>query len=227
MTDARDYNAAQLQAGHLTIDHITTLVRYWQVGHAGLDVDGMAGPATIALIDRVTQPAPFLRCPLPVLADGRRAQVTSGFRPRDRPTHNGLDWLYEWRTGDVPGFGGDHGAEGRKADGSPAWVVPSNVSALAAADGTVTFVGNTPTGYAVWIDHGNGLRTGYFHLLDTCGSGSSQVPGWQVGDKIRALESVGHVGDNPIDRDGRHLHFELSSVGRYEPLDPTPYLLPG
>lgn len=218
MTAPRDYNAAQFAAGALTWDHITALVRAWQVAH-GLEVDGMAGPLTISSIAYpITKARPFLSRPLPVLADGRHAVVTSGFRKPDRPNHNGLDWFYPWKPGDKPDFAGDHGAEGRKSDGTPAWVVPAGVHALAAAAGVIVFAADTPTGHAVWIDHGNGLRTGYFHLLDT--------NGLKAGDKIEKRAPVGEVGDNPIDRDGRHLHLELSPVDRYEPIDPEPFLLP-
>lgn len=215
MISARDYNAAQLQSGHLTLDHITALVRAWQAQH-GLAADGMAGPATIASIEAAQRPSPFLSCPLPVLADGRRAVITSGFRPADRPDHNGCDWFYPWHTGDQPSTVGDHGAEGRNADGSPRWVVPTGVRALSAADGVVSHAAPSPTGHVVWIDHGNGLRSGYFHLLDS---------GRAVGERIAAGATVGLVGDNPIDKDGRHLHFELSPVGVYAPMDPEPYML--
>lgn len=218
MTSARDYNAIQLQAGHLTIDHITKLVEDWQLHHNTLALDGKAGPSTIAGIEAAMRPAPFLHCPLPVLADGRRAQVTSGFRPADRPTHLGLDWFYEWRTGDVPGFVGDRGAEGRNADGTPRWVVPMGVHAIAPADGVVLQVGPSPTGWFSWVGHGNGLRTGCFHLFGVV---------VQVGQHVKVGDRLGPVGDNPADLDGRHLHFELSPIDRYEPMDPTPFLLPG
>ena len=48
--NAPDYNASQLSAGHLTARHITELVRHWQAA-AGLEVDGKAGPKTIASIE--------------------------------------------------------------------------------------------------------------------------------------------------------------------------------
>lgn len=41
------YNAAQLAAGALTPEHITELVRFWQLHH-DLEADGMAGPQTLA-----------------------------------------------------------------------------------------------------------------------------------------------------------------------------------
>jgi murein DD-endopeptidase MepM/ murein hydrolase activator NlpD len=226
VTSARDYNAAQLHAGRLTIDHITVLVRFWQEHYFDsprqgppppeLNADGMAGPKTIATLDAALQPAPFLACPLPVLADGRRAVITSGFRPPDRPNHAGVDFFYPWKSGDLPSTSGDHGAEGRNKDGTPRWVVPTGTLARAAAGGRVTFAAMTPTGHAVWIDHGNGWQSGCFHLADL------RVTVGQVVDVGRPL---GMVGDNPRDTDGRHLHFELSPVGSYSPIDPEPYLL--
>lgn len=211
---ASDYNAAQLAAGKLTAVHVTELVRFWQLAHA-LTVDGMAGPQTIASIAATGKPSPFLACPLPTLADGRKAVVTSEFRPADRPNHDGCDFFFAWRPGDEPDFVGDKGAAGT-VDGHPKWVVPYGVHAIAAAPGKVTLAGNSPTGYRVWIDHGNGLRTGYFHLLDL------RV---QIGLTVNAGTALGLVGDNPADSDGRHLHLELSPSDRYEPMDPVPYLL--
>jgi murein DD-endopeptidase MepM/ murein hydrolase activator NlpD len=216
MTPA-DYNAAQLAAGKLTAGHVAELVRHWQAS-AGLEVDGMAGPVTIASIEASIRPARFLGSPLPLLPDGRRAAITSAFRPADRPNHDGVDLFYQWRPGDEPDFSGDKGAAGKTSDGRPKWVIPYGTLALAAAPGRVQIAGNSPTGYRVWIDHGNGLRTGYFHLLDVRVS---------VGQPIAAGTALGLVGDNPADHDGRHLHFELSPVGAYSPMDPTPYFLAG
>lgn len=215
MTSPADYNAAQLAAGTLTAEHVTKLVSYWQAMHQLVE-DGMAGPRTIASIVTAGRPAPFLACPLPTLVDGRKAQVTSEFRPPDRPNHDGVDWFYSWRPGDKPDFVGDKGCAGKNADGTPRWVVPTGTLAIAAAAGRVTLAGNSPTGYRIWIDHGNGLRTGYFHLLDC------RV---LVGTFVPVGHPLGLVGDNPADNDGRHLHFELSPVDRYAPIDPVPYLV--
>lgn len=216
MAIADDFNAAQLAAGKLTPRHITALVRHWQSQHLPLDVDGAAGPATIASIEAVMRPAPFLSSPLAPLADGRKAHITSEFRPADRPNHNGVDLFYRWKDGDEPHFVGDRGCAGKTPDGKPAWVVPYGALALAAAPGRVTLAGNSPTGYRVWVDHGNGLRTGYFHLLDV------RVT---IGQSVAAGVPLGLVGDNPIDHDGRHLHFELSPSDRYAPMDPVPFMV--
>jgi N-acetylmuramoyl-L-alanine amidase len=54
---AEDYNSTQIAAGKLTPHHITALVRHWQTMHVPLDVDGAAGPATIASIEAALRPA--------------------------------------------------------------------------------------------------------------------------------------------------------------------------
>lgn len=216
MTQADDYNTSQFTTGALAIENVTTLVHYWQQGHPPLEVDGMAGPATIASIVAAMRPVPFLALPLPTLPDGRKPVVTSSFRPLDRPNHDGCDWFYAWKPGDKPDFVGDHGAAGKKPDGTPKWVVPTGTLAVAAALGKVQLASASPTGIRVWVDHGNGWRTGYFHLLDM------RV---HVGSVVATGDPIGLVGDNPMDNDGRHLHFELSPVAVYAPIDPEPYLI--
>src|SRR5262245_29590135 len=172
--DADDFNRAELDAGRLTITHVTTLVREFQRAHgfAGTSgpqaLDGKAGAGTRSELDKLAPklPAGFkLRAPLPVLG-ARTAVITSSFRPADRPNHVGVDFFYRWQAGDRPDFVGDAGAAGRTPEGTPKWVVPYDTQALAAADGVVQIAGSSLTGFRCWIDHGNGLRTGYFHLLD-------------------------------------------------------------
>lgn len=220
---ADDYNRAELVAGRLTARHITFLVEHFQrtSDFPAAAIDGKAGPNTRREIEKhfpTTQPDTdqfFLRNPLPILADGREATITSAYKTSDRPNHNGVDLFYRWRPGDLPDTVGDRGAAGKNPDGSPKWVVPNNTLAIAAAGGTVQIAGNSATGFRCWIDHGNGLRTGYFHLLDL------RVA---VGEQILVGTPLGLVGDNPSDHDGRHLHFELSPVDRYAPIDPKPLL---
>lgn len=222
MSKADDYNHAELIAGRLTMAHITKLVQFWQMeAQSGLLVpDGMFGPKTREDLERAIGPAPVvvphLELPLPQLAYNRRAHVTSGYRTSDRPNHNGVDLFYRWVAGDKPDFVGDKGCATRLPNGDPKWVVPYGVHAIAAADGRIQIAGNSSTGYRCWIDHGNGWRTGYFHLLDLKIS---------VGQMVVSGQPLGLVGDNPADTDGRHLHFELSPVDRYAPVDPAPYLV--
>lgn len=215
-----DYIKQALIDGKLTYRHIAKLTEYFQKGNK-LVVDGKPGPTTLAILDP-KQPSTlpveaFLYHPLPKIG-ARVAKVTSSFRPKDRPNHDGLDFFYVWEKGDKPDFVGDKGATSRKPNGEPKWVVPYDVCARAAADGVVQIAGNSPTGYRVWIDHGNGLRSGYFHLLDM------RVA---VGQPVGAGRELGLVGDNPKDNDGRHLHLELSPVDRYAPIDPTPFFIKG
>lgn len=195
----------------ITPEQVTELVRYWQAGH-GLVVDGIVGPKTLATLADAGR---WLASPLPVLPDGRRAVITSGFKSRNpsRPNHDGVDLFYPWRAGDRVGGGGP---AGRGPDGSPRWGVPDGTCAIAAAAGVVQIAGPSPTGHRCWIDHGAGLRTGYFHLTDL------RVA---VGQRVERGTPLGLVGDNPADRgDARHLHFEVSSTDRYEPVDPEPLL---
>ncbi len=208
-----EYNAARLASGELSVPDITTLVRHWQATH-GLVADGKFGPRTKTSLG----PQPWLHCPLPVLPDGRKAQITSGFKTSNpsRPDHDGIDWFYPWMPGDKPDFVGDGGAATKLPSGQPKWGVPFGTFAVAAAGGTVTRSSNTRTGWRCWIDHGNGFQTGYFHLLDLVVS---------PGDRVVAGHPLGLVGDNPVDKDARHLHFELSPSDRYEPIDPTPHLI--
>jgi murein DD-endopeptidase MepM/ murein hydrolase activator NlpD len=223
---AEEYVQQELRAGRLTAAHIVELVRWFQKGHA-LDDDGKPGAFTRAAIeasmdkkDRIAEwpRTPTLHSPMPKLPDGRKAVITSGFKTVNpsRPDHNGVDMFYTWKFGDRPDFVGDMGAAGRKANGEPKWVVPHGVRCVAAADGVVQIAGRIGTGYRMWIDHGNGWRTGYFHLLDT----NNLAPG----DVVYVGQQLGLVGDNPKDGDARHLHFELSPSDRYAPVDPEPYL---
>lgn len=157
--------------------------------------------------------------PLPVLADLRRPYITSSghWRNPTRPTHNGCDLFYRWMaTLDPPVKLGDGGAtRDPKKPGDPKWFIPDGVCAIAAAPGVVQLAGDSPTGHRVWIQHADGWRTGYFHLRDL------RVVEGQV---VTTGTPLGLPGDNPLDRDAKHLHFEVSPVGRYEPHDPEEWL---
>jgi murein DD-endopeptidase MepM/ murein hydrolase activator NlpD len=239
---AQEYIKQELDAGRLTLAHIEAAIRYFQLFKLDLnpgdkDYDGKPGPVTRAALEAGFQSlfkkpepppapdprtvAPFLSCPLPLLKGSlspqvRKPQITSQFRKPDRPDHDGCDFFYRWEPGDQPAFVGDGGCEGKDLNGNPKWVVPYGTWALAAAPGVVQSVGPSPTGFRVWVDHGNGLRSGYFHLSST-----PRLPG----DHVSTGASIGLVGDNPKDQDGRHLHFEVSLVEKYEPLDPEKYLV--
>jgi peptidoglycan hydrolase-like protein with peptidoglycan-binding domain len=63
MSDADDYNAAELAAGRLTPTHITTLVRAFQASREDVDVDGKAGPSTRAILNALAPKPPATSLP--------------------------------------------------------------------------------------------------------------------------------------------------------------------
>lgn len=197
MITADEYNERQLATRKLLPSDVTKLVRYWQVGHQ-LEPDGQAGPKTIASLVGPRQGWP--RCyPLRALADGRKPQITSGHATVNpsRPTHRGVDLFYPREAGDPAMPIGDGG---RERD----WWIPDGTIAIAAVAGVVTRAGPSATGYHAWIAIDDEWRIGYFHLsrLDV-----------QIGQRVELGAPIGVVGDNPKDRDARHLHFELYRGG--------------
>lgn len=87
---------------------------------------------------------------------------------------------------------------------------------VAAADGVVTrasYYGGY--GYAVEIDHGDGISTLYGHLAP----GTFTV---EKGDQVRAGDPLGTMG-NSGDSEGIHLHFEYHKDG--VPINPWPELV--
>lgn len=151
--------------------------------------------------------------PLLQLEGGRRPVVTSAYRTRDRPGHDGVDLFYRYRRGDPEMRAGDGGAVVKK--GLRRWWIPPGTEAVSAGRGQVILAGRLATGLRCWVDHGHGYRTGYFHLSTLAVMG---------GDLVEAGQPLGLVGHNPAAHDARHLHFEVSPTDRYEPLDPEPFL---
>lgn len=224
MTDD-EYNLRELQAGAVAPGHISELARVYQAQH-GLAVDGKLGPATRAhllaarakrngqaLVASVATGTIEKVWPLPILADGRKPVITSGYRTKSRPSHDGVDLFYPWLDSDPDMPLGDGGAI--KRDGKRRWWYPPGAVAVAAAAGRVTIAGYLTTGWRCWVDHGNGQRTGYFH-------GARLLVA--VGHDVRAGDPVIEVGHNPQVHDARHLHFEVSSTKTYAPIDPRPWL---
>lgn len=209
---ANKYNESQIAAGRLTSEMITKLVEHWQSGN-GLTVDGYAGPNTLGSLSTPSGIAKHF--PLRCLADGRRPVITSKFRDENpsRSTHNGVDFLFAWEDGDPLVKIGDGGAAGRK--GVRRYWIPEGTYAVAAARGIVQAADSSKTGYRIWIDHGHGERTGYFHLKNCA---------VMQGDLVAAGDDLGIVGDNPAGHDATHLHFEVSPSDRYQPINPRTWL---
>lgn len=87
---------------------------------------------------------------------------------------------------------------------------------LAAESGTVELVkrSNRSYGNQVVINHGNGVKTRYAHMLD----GSISV---SVGQKVSRGQAIGRVG-NTGNSTGPHLHFEVIVNGNC--VNPYPYI---
>lgn len=141
---------------------------------------------------------PARRCyPLRALADRRKPTITSRhfLNNRERKNHNGVDFFYAWQAGDAAMRIGDGGRTAR-------WFIPDRTLAIAPADGIITLAGQSRTGHRVWIQHAGGLYTGGFHMTEIV---------VKAGDAVKMGDPIGVVGDNPVDNDARHLHWELYS----------------
>ena len=86
---------------------------------------------------------------------------------------------------------------------------------VAADAGTVTFAGWTTIGYgyAVQIDHGNGLATWYGHM--------AQMPAVQAGQHVSQGQYIGPMGSTGAST-GPHVHFGVLKNGVWD--DPIKYL---
>ncbi len=89
-------------------------------------------------------------------------------------------------------------------------------SVLAAMDGKVSKVFMGKLGYAIQIDHENGLSTVYGNL--------DENPVVAIGDNVKKGDVVGRVGTSALSdiADTPHLHFEVIENGKYK--NPTEYL---
>lgn len=93
--------------------------------------------------------------------------------------------------------------------------IPVGTPIVAAAAGTVSFVGGNPCcsyGYHIIIDNGAGYETMYAHL---------SAFAVKKGDKVAAGQRIGSSGSSG-NSTGPHLHFELHRGGRVQ--DPLQFL---
>ena len=210
---ANEYNQKQLDSGDLSISNVTKMVECWQRLNPPLAVDGFAGPNTIASLNE--EPDIQKIWPLLSLPDGRVPVITSGFYTENpsRSTHHGVDMFFKWLDSDPQVAVGNCGAIMR--NGKRRWWYPDGYVAVAAAAGEVSTAGDTGTGWRCWINHADGNRTGYFH-------GASLLV--KVGDQVQAGDPVIVVGCNPNKYNAKHLHFEVSPIGRYAPKNPRVWL---
>ena len=93
-------------------------------------------------------------------------------------------------------------------------IVAKGVPVLAAASGTITFAGESGSGYGnlIKVAHGDGMETWYAHLdAFAVHEGEMVSGGTQIGE-------VGRTGR----ASGPHLHYEVHKHGH--PIDPKPFL---
>jgi murein DD-endopeptidase MepM/ murein hydrolase activator NlpD len=160
--------------------------------------------------------------PMRALKDGRCPRVTSGFRNKDRPNHQGADLMYEYRDSDPAVRVGDAGAVVK--GGIRRWWVPFGTEALAIEAGEVIRVGKIDSGWRVWIFHpASGISTGYFHLRSLSSAAS------RIGLAVDCGAALGLVGDNPKAHDATHLHLEAMTGRRFASvlprIDPVPLFI--
>lgn len=83
---------------------------------------------------------------------------------------------------------------------------PCGQNIYAASSGTVVYAGwNGSYGNFILIDHGNGVATGYAHIV----SGGILV---SVGESVVVGENIAHIGSTGLST-GCHLHFEVRIDG--------------
>ncbi|WP_036056779.1 M23 family metallopeptidase [Leptospira noguchii] len=136
---------------------------------------------------------------VPVKTDQLENKITSTFgESRGDHFHNGLD------------------------------ISSANEPVLAMADGKVLysryaedhpFEDELGTGNSVWLDHGSGNFTAYYHLKDSRISKLLKPDGIKAGDKIGVTGNSGHSS-------GAHLHFVVLRKYGLEILDPMKFLSP-
>lgn len=116
---------------------------------------------------------------------------------------------YGWRT--LYGRSDFHGGIDIVRPGGNSGGLP----VLAAAGGTVvSYTTYGSYGYSIVIDHGNGIRTRYAHMIP----GSVSV---RVGSRVSSGQQVGKIGRSG-NVTGYHLHFEVIKNGAR--VNPLPYL---
>ena len=130
--------------------------------------------------------------------------MTSGFKPPDRPTHSGCDYV----------------------DANRLEITQRGVDIISVADGEITRISKDATsGNFIYIKHAGGIESFYCHLRDK----SISV---KVGDKVKKGQVIAVMGktgniissrtDIPEEYRGTHLHFGVRLNGAW--VDPVPYM---
>ena len=114
------------------------------------------------------------------------------------PTSGFITDGFGWRIAPVEGASTFH----RGTD----LAAPCGQNIYAASSGTVEYAGwNGSYGNFILLDHGNGVETGYAHIV----SGGILV---SVGESVVVGENIAHIGTTGLST-GCHLHFEVRING--------------
>lgn len=158
-----------------------------------------------------TVPSPQAATKAPPPAPSPSPTTTPGQQSTQKPvTQPAPGWVLPTRGYTVSsGFGQRWGTLHAGVD----LAAPSGTPIVAARSGTVTLARwYGGYGYAVEIDHGDGIETLYGHNSQLLVSAGQRV---SAGERISLMGSTG-------DSTGPHLHFEVHVSG--DPVDPIPYL---
>lgn len=175
-----------------------------------------------------TYPNPALRTEPPT--DPTPPPTPAGFAFTHHPTNvENISQTYNANPADYDDFGltGHDGLDFPASYGSPIFAV---------AEGTVTRVSSSPTGYgnAVYLRHSDGYRTAYGHLKEAHVSVGDHVAG---GGQLGLCGNTGNVRPEPTPANptaGTHLHLTLFKDGATasgqtaqprDIIDPTPFWL--
>ena len=139
---------------------------------------------------------------------GADVQSNSGFRIEDRPDHHGID-LSTWNPENK------NATPGTASFGIKVYAVADGVveSVFGGCNGTRSPGCNGKAGNYIVIDHGNGFKTRYLHLLEDIKVSPRQV--------VSQGDLIGFVG-NSGNSTGAHLHFDVLENGTY--VDPNDYI---
>ena len=146
--------------------------------------------------------------------NGRAPVISDGFdSPRPGlPRHGGVDIMFARVAADT--------LKAHTTNGTPHFVMPDGLVAVAASDGVVWSAGPLPTGNAVVIDHSpTKAATFYAHLEKLLVKPTANA---KSGERVRAGQPIGVIGASPLDGEHlKHLHFELWLGGPNDRVDPA------
>ncbi len=165
--------------------------------------------------------------PVPILPDGRHADVSSGWKVRsDGKLHRGADILYRRRAGEPTRSPNGAVPTGVTRDEPGGWYMPNGIPALAPWAGRVVvseerfLPDGASRGWAVRLDHGTDAAGDKWETLTGHIVKDSQRV--RVGDHVEAADVLGIIGGSDDGKGLKHVHLNLYKNGQL--IDPEPWL---